>query len=61
MLQSTKQTIKEEDKLSSFPNMAKTLNKGDESLICTDPKPLKSCLKTNNIDIEPEGYSKPPL
>ena len=47
----------EEDKLFSFLHMAEALHNVHKPPICVQPKPIKSCLKTINIDSEPKGCS----
>ena len=57
MLQPPEATIKEEDKLLLLTHMAEALDKFHKSPIYAKPKPLKSCLKTTNIDPECGGCS----
>ena len=57
MVQPIELTIKEEDRLLSFQHISEALNKVNKSLIFPKPKPLKGCLKTANINPEPEGCS----
>ena len=57
----TKPTIKEkEDKLFSFPLIAEALDSVHKLPICAEPRPLKSCLKTANMDLEVKGCSFAP-
>ena len=58
MCQPTEATIgEEEDELFYFPHMAETLDNVHRFQMCAKPKPLKSCLKTVNIDLAPKGCS----
>ena len=54
MWQPTEPTI-EENELYSFTHMTEALDNVHKSPIFVDTKPLKSCLKTVNINPEPKG------
>ena len=46
----------EEDELFSLQHMAEALDIFHKLPLCAEPKPLKSCLKSSNMDPELKGF-----